>query len=660
MQSLFNRAHLHLRLSLMLAGIMLLSVLGLGVFTLGAFDRKIAPELVNRTHLIGAIVRGEVQHTLELGVPLEAMTGLERYLHETLKRFPEVDRIAVQTNTGKVVAEARRETESGSAWFGQAGVDVSPSSAFSLSVLDGNEVVGEIAVATNPRQVQTRLRSVFLDVLAIALVAVLVAVELVLALIAYSVSEPMARIERLLDAQETRDFRDRVRPVGLGSLKRVVDRLNDHAVDLASRLLAASGEIRARVLAQGARIAEGTPGKIRLASVADIRLVLFMFAVASEIASAFLPVYAGDAARPQWLSREVAAALPLLCYLVVIGIFSPLAERQCQRLGARRLFMLSVVPTGLALVGMATSDSVLAISLWRGVLAIAYAAATIACQVYALRAGGSRDSLGGIGAFLAVIYAGVFCGATLGGVLAGRFGYAAAFLTGASIAVFSLMLGHLMMRGEAGDAFDGERAARPVSRLRHGLRIGQLVLVLGIAVPLNVTTAVFIWYLTPLALNAAGAGPAEVARVVMLYYLTTVLVTPLVTRLARSGLSLRMLVFVGAAGSGLALMLPGWIERPWVIVACVALLGATHALMRAPMTSLALAEAQAAGGTLTPLRVFERVGAIVGLAVSALTLDPAAGASALPALALVVIVGLMGYLLIDFTGMRRSKREGLI
>ena len=49
MRSIFNRTHLHVRLSLILAGIMLLSVLGLGVFTLGAFDRKIAPELINRT-----------------------------------------------------------------------------------------------------------------------------------------------------------------------------------------------------------------------------------------------------------------------------------------------------------------------------------------------------------------------------------------------------------------------------------------------------------------------------------------------------------------------------------------------------------------------------------------------------------------------------------
>lgn len=661
MRGLFNRTHLHVRLSLLLAGIMLMSVVGLGVFTLGAFDRKIAPELANRNHLIGAIIRSEVQHTLELGVPLDAMTGLERYLHDTLKRFPEVDRIAVLGSSGHVVAEVLRETDTGPVWFGQGGAGAaSPDSNLSLAVLDGNQVVGEIAVATNPRQVQTRLRSVFLDVLSIALVAALVAVELVLALIAYSVSEPLARIERLLDAQEARDFRDRVRPVGLGSLRRVVDRLNDHAIDLASRLVAASATVRARVVSEGARIADGAPRKIRLASVADIRLVLFMFAVASEIASAFLPVYAGDADRPVWLSRELAAALPLLCYLAVIVMLSPLAEQLCRRVGARRLFIISVIPAGLALVGMAASHGVLAISVWRGVLAMAYATATIACQVYALRAGGTRDSLGGIGAFLAVIYAGVFCGATLGGVLAGRFGYGAAFVTGACIAVFSALLGTLMMRGEAGDAFEAERGAKPAPRRHLGLRVGQLTLVLGIAVPLNATTAVFIWYLTPLVLNAAGAGPAEVARVVMLYYLATVLVTPLVTRLAQAGVSLRALVFAGAAGSGLALLLPGWIDSPWAIVSAVALLGATHALMRAPMTSLALAEAQAAGGTLTPLRVFERVGAIIGLAVSALTLDPAAGASALSGLAFVVIAGLVGYLLIDLAGTYRSKPEELI
>ena len=45
-----------------------------------------------------------------------------------------------------------------------------------------------------------------------------------------------------------------------------------------------------------------------------------------------------------------------------------------------------VPPTALALVAMGFSTSLAEITLWRGVIAIFYAAATIACQGYANRA----------------------------------------------------------------------------------------------------------------------------------------------------------------------------------------------------------------------------------------------------------------------------------
>src|SRR3546814_4834920 len=99
-----SRGGLRTRLIQILAAIATASVLTVGAASIAAFDRAVEPELANRTRLIGSIVRTELQRTLELGIPLEAIAGLDRYLAETLSKFQAVERIVVTTAAGEEVA----------------------------------------------------------------------------------------------------------------------------------------------------------------------------------------------------------------------------------------------------------------------------------------------------------------------------------------------------------------------------------------------------------------------------------------------------------------------------------------------------------------------------------------------------------------------------
>src|SRR3546814_1489425 len=92
------------RLIQFLGAIASASGLAVGAASNAAFDRSGEPELANRTRLIGSIVRTELQRTLELGIPLEAIAGLDRYLAETLSKFQAVERIVVTTAAGEEVA----------------------------------------------------------------------------------------------------------------------------------------------------------------------------------------------------------------------------------------------------------------------------------------------------------------------------------------------------------------------------------------------------------------------------------------------------------------------------------------------------------------------------------------------------------------------------
>jgi hypothetical protein len=653
---LIDPAAMRTRLTAALAMILTLSILALGLVSMVAFDRSVEPELTNRTRLIGTIIRSNVQRGLDLGIPLERLEGLQRYLTETLQKFAEVDRISITTASGITVAEVQSPTgPSVLQRIGLGNVAVVGQSAFLLPILAGNQSVGTITIEVSPQFVETRLREVFLDVLVIALVAILLALELALVVAGNSVSKPLERVLRLLHEQGERNFLHRIRPKGLSGLGRISVRLNDQAEDLAERLASLPATARARLAdALGARISNGRPVQLRLSSFTDIRLTLFLFSLATEIAAAFLPIYALGAERPGWLSPELAAAVPLIAYLVAVAALSPFGGHLARRFGPRRLFLIAVPSTALALLAMAWSDSLLLIAFWRALIGVFYALATIACQEYALRAAGQGGSARAAGAVVAVVFGGVFCGSALGGVVAGRFGFEAALVVGASIALGSGLLALLTMSGTAGDAAEGTGSGRRKTNPGPSGGRAFLTLLLGIAAPLNASTAIFVWYLTPLMLAALGHGPADIARVVMLYYLAIVLLSPVAAQLADAKVGPVALLVAGSVGAGLSLLSLNISEGIWGIAAAVAGLGLSHTLIRAPQYAMAASLTEGSPRGLSALRLVERLGALLGLGVCAFSLPFVGAEPLLSGLAVVVLTGSAVFAIVVIPGMRRA------
>ena len=106
--SAHDNDNLRSRLIAILVSIIVASVMALSAVSIAAFDSAIEPEMGNRSRLIGSIIRSEIQHALELGIPFDAIAGLDRYLSETLAKFDEVYRIDVNSVTGRTIASVER------------------------------------------------------------------------------------------------------------------------------------------------------------------------------------------------------------------------------------------------------------------------------------------------------------------------------------------------------------------------------------------------------------------------------------------------------------------------------------------------------------------------------------------------------------------------
>ena len=236
----------------MLTAAITVTVIAFSIFTLAAFDRAIAPEVQDRTRLIGTLIRLEVQRTLELGIPMSALGGLDAYIEETISDFPEVRRIAITSANGATIAEVAREQAAATLLSSEIGERIGiRGRTFRFPVLVGSEVAGEILIEGSAQFTETRLRDVMLDVGVLAIAILLIGVELTLVAAAASVWKPQTRLMSLLSEQRQGVFRHVIREAGVSSLRRIAGRLNDQGSDLKARGGAAGDAPGRRPLGDG-------------------------------------------------------------------------------------------------------------------------------------------------------------------------------------------------------------------------------------------------------------------------------------------------------------------------------------------------------------------------------------------------------------------------
>ncbi|MGR3323227.1 MAG: MFS transporter [Pseudooceanicola sp.] len=631
------------RLSLTLSAFIALAFAGFSAVVLFAFEEAIEPELESRATVVAELIRSEMQRTLELGIPISALGGLSPYLEGILQDFHEISGIAIALPNGETIAEAGGNASAGAsttssigaAFVAAVGIDAG---TVELPMLAGSQVVGTVQISGSELFIQTRLRDVFLDVSILAIAMLLIGVEIAVSTVNASIWKPHAQMTRLLEEQCRGSFIHVMRERGPEVVRRLAARLNAYALDLATR-------------SSGRRPA---PTLLRTSETADIRLPLFFFAIGAEITASFLPLLAGGAARPPWLPIDLAAAAPLVVYLVCVAALSPFAGALGRRFGPTPLFLCSVPVAFGALVWMAAAGGVMQIALARGVVAVGYALATVAAQEYALRAEPAASRVSTMSIFMGLILGGTFCGSVIGGVVASRLGFSTAILLGAVFILAAGAICKVNMGGPSGSPF-----ATPARRLDNAMTRAEkrrlAALLIGLAMPLSAVTAGFIWYYVPVTLGAEGQRPADIARVVMLYYLAAILLGPVVGSIGRRDRLTVPVALTGASLAGLSLLALYARTDAWTTAFVVLSVGTGHALLRSPIYALTIDLGGASTRPVSILRFLERAGALIGLVLAAALSSSGRLASLAPLLGLVALGGVLLFFVAD-TALTRSRQ----
>ena len=618
-----------------LTAVLLLLAQGVVSYVLAVtFEDSLLPQIRHKAEVAGGLVTEQIGYAVSLGIPLDALVGMEEFLQGVLNRNPDFTYLGVSTGDGNelytrgVRARASRDADS-----------------LKLPIVVAGDTVGFLHVDVREGAVRSELAGLRFDIATAFLVTLLVGIELLVAFVVVRISGPIRLTDRLIVRSAKGDFLYRIGLRNRDEIGHVARAYNDlvQRVNAAFAMLTEEAEdaravqidrtiqqrIREVVTRLGERFRFATPGledTVVPRSPMDVRIPLFLFMLAQELSRPFLPIYFGEVYTPIGnLSRELTIGLPITTFMAMVLVATPIAGALTDRVGPRALFVLGIVPSVVGHFGAALSTTIVEALLWWTVAGLGYGTIFISAQTYVARHTESSSRAVGMTGFTGAFFAAFVCGPAMGGILADRLGYRNTLIVAAAMAVFAAAAALVAVDPDAPRL----RAARlHVGRSWRRVFLDRefVALTLFSAVPNKLVLSGLFFYLLPLFLADLGNTQSNIGRVLMVFGIACIAVTPLAAsssdRIGRP----RAFIILGGLMSGLGCLLPTLAASTGGVLAAAAVLGTGQALTTAPQLAVIQKIAESGrslgsgpGAIVGAFRTVERIGTAAGaLAVGAI------------------------------------------
>lgn len=619
-QSIGIEASLSRRLFLVTTISMLVAAALSILATLQEFDTRLRPFLVAKTESVALKVRNDLEYALSLGIPFEELRGVDEFVSELNRNNPEVRDISVVAGPAERSGQSAppADTRLFAAFAAVSSVLTGSSyimEPVTVDIASSGQIVGHVSARVNEQYVIEQMQSVFFDSVVILMSVVLVALEVVVVLAGHQITEPLRRVESAIARRASGDLSQYQMWGSRGLLNGFIAGLNSTNAALRERALAIGS--RTEELVARHKLSMSDPRK--QATIIDARIPLFVFCVAEELQKSFLPLFVAEYYQPTDLfDKSIMIGLPISCFMFVIAAITPFAAGLVDKYGNRRLFLLGLIPALAGYLGCYFAQSANHIVLARSMTAIGYAVITISAQSYIAAIVTKENRARGMAIFVGVLMAATMCGTAIGGILADWLGYKPVFLVSILLACIAGVLGFVMLGAEVGAAPAANSTGPKRNPIAILARNSQFVLiVLFCAIPAKIILTGFLYLFVPIYLASLEATQSEIGRIMMLYSLIIIPISPLASRFADKLDKNLTLVIVATILSGIVLV--GLYDSTSVaaVLSVVVALGIAHSFIKAPLIVAAMEAAEASPdisrtAALSLLRTFERVGSVIG------------------------------------------------
>ena len=518
---------------------------------------------------------------------------------------------------------------------------------------EGENPVGFLQAGVDIGMLDTLKRDIWFDTAVVVFAIVLLAVELLILIAAAFILRPAWIIDFLTARLAAGDLRFTLRLGRGGALRDLIRR-----VDRITGQIAASAGSRVKV-PSGLRL-PGREGRfpLRVPAVSHIRFPLFLFFLSEAMLRPILPQFLGDFSPPE-SETELRTGLVMAGFMAASLVSVLVGSILAQGSGARRVFLLGAVASGIGMAGHIVADGFATILLMRMLTGFGYGLVYAAAQVYIAQHADPGRRSSGFSLFLAVVVAAEICGPAMGGILADRLGVELVLFTAAAVIGMSALACLTILSKSAPDLTDPTATPEPqaLDPSTHEMsdRTGPVegrgkawdwrrvlawfpgktamfapiagnirfsVVIACFAIPAKALLTGGLFFLVPLIAFANGGATAS-ARILIGYGIAILVLAPLLSPLADRWRGFGIWVSAGGMIAGAGFVLPhAWdvLGDSSLVVLFVAtlLFGVGQALSIPAQISflLQVSERQVAetgaGPVLGVFRFLERLGSMVG------------------------------------------------
>lgn len=280
----------------------------------------------------------------------------------------------------------------------------------------------------------------------------------------------------------------------------------------------------------------------------SIRPVAFLFFFGIDIAVSFLPLHMEKLYEPIFgLSKDIVMGLPISMQMLFTAISILVAGGWCDRRGWHEPFLTGIFISGVGFLGSWQASNAIHFILSYGMIGFGYGLSLMSSQGFVIAHTITQNRARGLAQLYAGIWAGSICGSTAGAMLAGRIGYEPVFFIGAAILFFVIIYTYLSMKSAMkkppAPQIKTRTSPKLIFRFIFNRRIYSLILFSSL--PFAIVLVGFLYYFSPIYLNGIGVSEANIGRIIMIYGICMVYVSPFITRLVGGSKNTKAYIAVG-------------------------------------------------------------------------------------------------------------------
>jgi len=577
-------------------------------YQLEIFKAELLPQEAKKALVIADQVSGKIDYLLANGVPFNRIQGLDLTYVPIQDSHPDVEFIGVLQGDGSLIHSRAQGSEA----FSSISQLSSRYNLYQTAIKQDDRVIAGVVVGIDPAVMANSLREIILDIAAILVVSSLLATELILFIVSYTLTTPLLTLKSVIEQGVKGEFNVGMRVLFRDEVGRLGEKLN-HLLDGARR----------KVIATGERLPD--PTYLTSVSVNFVRPPLFLLVFSESMSLSFFPSFVESMYEPiANLSKSMIIGLPISVFMAIWALSLPFAGQWSDVVGRRRAFMVGSVITAIGLfsTGLATD-------LWfllgaRCFTAVGYGLVFITAQGFVTDNTQAHNRTKGMATFLSGFFSGSLCGAAIGGILSDRIGFSMTFFLSAILSLASAMFvaQFFAKNDDSGDKPAGTKLAWSDFKVLWKNPY-FLIITFFSAIPAKATLTGFLYYSAPMFMkDQLDVSQSSAGRVLMAYGLAIVVISPLSAWLVDYFKRKRTFIALGGLMSGGALCSLYLLPNEQGMLLSVLLLGIAHAIGISPqialLTELIEGKVDVSMGKIIGIfRMTERIGNIAGPLVAA-------------------------------------------